>query len=629
MFDVVEASIGSHRDALESGATTSVELVISYLLRIGTYDLAGPHLNAFTIFNPAVLDEARASDQRRASGSLKGPLDGIPYTLKDSYKYVGTTVSAGSLAFKDLMSNEDAFVAAKLREAGAVLIGKTNMPPMAAGGMQRGLYGCALSPYNVDYLTAAFVSGSSQGAATSTAASFAAFGLGSETVSSGRSPASNNGLVCYTPSRGVISCRGLWPLYGTCDVVVPYTRSVEDMVEILDVLCQKDDVSATDFWREQPFVKLPSPTLKWTATRSSLEGKRIGVPRAYVGWQDGKPTVVTAGVIALWISAREHLEELGAKVILTDFPLVTKYEDDSVSGLANNVVGAPENWSTIERSVIIAKSWDQFLEASEHPGLASVNGKNIFPKPQGYIPDRFAEVKNAINYPGLTELAKEKESLWEVPGMAETLPALEAQRKRDFEDWLDGEELDFVVFPAQGGVGKADVEENMESARYAMQNGIKYSNGNRALRHLGVPTVSVSMGVLTDIGMPVNLTFAGKAYTDDELMEYAFAFERKSRNRVAPGTTPKLDVAFEAVGKGMTARSEGGRICGAGEVKVFVNGKKVEVVTKNGGWVLESIPNPPPPPTRRSVGPHTMVLVTGTQADGRVDAEVFFISSVA
>ncbi|KAF2494948.1 amidase signature enzyme [Lophium mytilinum] len=549
MFNVVEASIASHRAALNSGATTSVELCITYLHRIATYDLSGIHLNAFTVFNPRVLDEARASDQRRASGKPLSPLDGIPYTLKDSYKYTGLTVSAGSLAFKDLQSNEDAWVAAKLREAGAVLIGKTNMPPMAAGGMQRGLYGCALSPYNVDYLTAAFVSGSSQGAATSTAASFAAFAMGSETVSSGRSPASNNGLVCYTPSRGVISCRGLWPLYGTCDVVVPYTRSVADMAEVLDVLCQKDEETVTDFWREQTFVKLPSPSFQWTAQKQDLKGKRIGVPRAYVGEKDGKDTVVTPGVIALWETARKHLEELGAEVVLTDFPLVTKYEDDSVSGLTNNVVGAPDNWSRLERSLIIAKSWDQFLKASNHPGLGTVNGADMFPKPPDYIPDLFAEAKNAIDYPGLTKLAADVTPIWEIPGMAEMLPALEAQRKRDFEDWLDEKGFDFVVFPAQGGIGRADVEENAKSARYAMQNGIRYSNGNRALRHLGVPTMSVPMGVLHDIGMPVNLTFAGKAYADDELLDFAAAFERKSAARVEPKITPELK--REAARRGM------------------------------------------------------------------------------
>ena len=111
------------------------------------------------------------------------------------------TVASGSPAFQNLKSCDDAFTVQKLRESGAVLMGKTNMAPMAAGGVQRGVYGRAENPYNPDYLAAAFVSGSSNGSAVATAASFAAFGMGEETVSSGRSPASNNGLVAYTLQR--------------------------------------------------------------------------------------------------------------------------------------------------------------------------------------------------------------------------------------------------------------------------------------------------------------------------------------------------------------------------------------------------------------------------------------------
>ena len=124
--------------------------------------------------------------------------------------YMGMSCATGSPAFKDLVANKDSFVAEQLRKAGAICVGRTNTPPMMASGMHRGLHGRAESPYNLDYLTAAFSSGSSNGSGTSTAASFAAFGLGSETVSSGRSPASNNGLVAYTPSRCVISPRGVW-----------------------------------------------------------------------------------------------------------------------------------------------------------------------------------------------------------------------------------------------------------------------------------------------------------------------------------------------------------------------------------------------------------------------------------
>src|SRR6185436_4862161 len=237
---------------------------------------------------------AAASDERRASGQTRGPLDGIPFTAKDSYLARGLTTAAGSPAFADLVAQKDAFVIERLREAGAILIGLTNMPPMANGGMQRGLYGRAESPYNADFLAAPFASGSSNGSGAATAASFAAFGLGEETWSSGRGPASNSGLCAYTPSRGVISVRGNWPLVPTMDVVVPHTRTMADLLEVLDVVVADDDETRGDFWRTQRWVEIPAsssvrpdsyPALRPTdaaAARSALAGKRFGVPRMYV-----------------------------------------------------------------------------------------------------------------------------------------------------------------------------------------------------------------------------------------------------------------------------------------------------------------------------------------------------------
>ncbi|TIT36196.1 MAG: amidase, partial [Mesorhizobium sp.] len=253
----VEASIEQLRRALEAGTVTSVELVGACLRRIARYDRHGITLNAVPVLNPKMFEEAAASDRRRRDGATLGPLDGIPYTAKDSYKVAGLSVAAGSPAFEHLTANEDAFTIGRLRAGGAVLIGLTNMPPMANGGMQRGVYGRAESPYNADWLTAAFASGSSNGSGTATAASFAAFGLGEETWSSGRAPASNNALVAYTPSRGVISVRGNWPLVPTMDVVVPHTRSVADMLELLDVIVADDPNTRGDFWRAQPWVALP------------------------------------------------------------------------------------------------------------------------------------------------------------------------------------------------------------------------------------------------------------------------------------------------------------------------------------------------------------------------------------
>lgn len=204
-FDLSEATITDMQQAMDAGALSSVELTILYLNRIEVYDKRGMKLNAVPVMNPAALTEAAAADRLRANGKAVPTLLGIPFTIKDSYKAKGLTLAAGSPAFASMIANEDAFTVGRLREAGGVLIGKTNMPPLAAGGMQRGVYGRAESPYNPDYLTAAWGSGSSNGSGTATGASFASFGMGEETVSSGRAPSSNNGLVAYTPSRGVIS----------------------------------------------------------------------------------------------------------------------------------------------------------------------------------------------------------------------------------------------------------------------------------------------------------------------------------------------------------------------------------------------------------------------------------------
>ncbi|KAH4161244.1 hypothetical protein HBH43_169680 [Parastagonospora nodorum] len=549
-FNIVEASIADHKRALDAGEVSSVDLVICYLLRIAKHDICGG-LNAFTVFNDNVFEEAEASDARRDQGIPPRPLEGIPYAIKDSYKVAGMSVTDGSPALAGLMSSEDSAIAAKLRAAGAILIGKTNMPPMAAGGMQRGMYGRAESPYNPKYLTAAFSSGSSNGAATSLAMSMVAFSMGSETVSSGRSPASNNALVCYTPSKGLLSCRGLWPLYVTCDVPVPYARSMGDMLTVLDVIATEDEDTTGDFIREQKYVEIPKPTvMDYQALRNSqkLKGKRIGVPKMYVGEQDEDPHAkhpyVSPAVIALWQETERQLKELGVEIVHTDFPLVTRYENDSVSGEANNVEGCPANWNQLERGVLIAKAWNAFLVENNDPNIKCLadikDPAMLFPKPPDYLPDTFLEVRNWIDYAGLPAIldSVKERSIHDIEGMSQALQALEAQRKRDLEDWMDEHTLDVIAFPAQGDVGLADLESNYSSTKHSLTNGVKYSNGNRSIRHLGVPTVSVPMGLMRDKDMPVNITFAGKAYRDQELLGYAWAFEQATMKRIPPPIKP-------------------------------------------------------------------------------------------
>ena len=137
MFDVVEASIAELRSALDTGETTAVELVDAYLARIAAFDAPGTAtaLNAVVVANPEAHAEAAASDARRARGATLGPLDGIPYTAKDSYLVQGLTAAAGSPAFAGLVAQHDAFTIERLRAGGAICLGLTNMPPMAGGGI--------------------------------------------------------------------------------------------------------------------------------------------------------------------------------------------------------------------------------------------------------------------------------------------------------------------------------------------------------------------------------------------------------------------------------------------------------------------------------------------------------------
>lgn len=466
----------------------------------------------------------------------------------------GMTVAAGSPAFEHLIANEDAFTVAKIKEAGGVILGRTNMPPMAAGGMQRGVYGRAESPYNAEYLTAAFASGSSNGSATATAASFGVFGMGEETISSGRSPASNNGLVAYTPSRGILSIRGNWPLFPTCDVVVPHTRTMTDMFALLDVIAVKDDKTACDFWREQPFVKLPEIGTVRPASYQSLSdadalvGKKIGVPKMYIGGKDSDPRArhvhTRQSVIDLWNDAKKAIESLGAVVVEVDFPVVNTFDAADSPGGAEET-SAPPHRNEVDMSQLMAYAWDDFLAANGDTkvatSLAQVDSGTIFPRPPGALLDRYDQQDPLVRHKDVVaHITSSRPQTYDMPGLGQALHNLEARRKTDFEDWLLAEGIDAVVWPCNADVGKADADTNEESAVDAWRNGVLYSNGNCAIRQLGIPTVSVPMGVMADTKMPVNLTFAGKAYDDSALFKYAFAFEQATQLRQAPGRTPAL-----------------------------------------------------------------------------------------
>ncbi|KAB7743073.1 amidase [Nostocoides sp. F2B08] len=570
MIDVVEATIAGLRSALESGRATCVEIVRAHLARIEAYDRPGTPtaLNAVVVDNPDAIEEARAADERRGAGHVRGPLDGIPFTAKDSFLMRGLTAAAGSPAFAGLVAQRDAFAVGRLRAAGAICLGLTNMPPMANGGMQRGLYGRAESPYTPAYLTAPFVSGSSNGSGTATAASFAVFGLGEETWSSGRGPASHNALCAYTPSRGLISVRGNWPLVPTMDVVVPHTRTMTDLLEVLDVVVADDPDTRGDLWRTQQWVPLPRASRirpesyavlacpdRPTAVRR-LAGRRLGVPRMYIGADPDAGTGVGIGgptgrrietrpsVLELWQAMRRDLEEAGARVVEVDFPAVSNYEGDRAGAPTIRSRGlVPPAFLDEELLSLSAWAWEDFLAANGDPALstlAGVDGSLICPVPNGAVTGFASGAGDDISsYPGWVR--DHPGWSWDdLPELADGLRGLERTRTVDVEGWMDGLGLDAVVFPAVADVAPADADVEMDSARLAWRNGVWVANGNLAIRHLGIPTVTVPMGTMADTGMPAGLTVAGRAYDDAALLRLAAAVEALRPRRTAPPRTPPL-----------------------------------------------------------------------------------------
>jgi amidase len=200
--------------------------------------------------------------------------------------------------------------------------------------------------------------------------------------------------------------------------------------------------------------------------------------------------------------------------------------------------------------------WDDFLRANADPNipdLASVDGPNIFPQPPGTLPDRYVGDFSVADYVERAKLGVA--AIAEIPALEDGLKGLEATRRIDFENWLDAQGLDAVVLPAVADVGPADADVNEASAVLAWRNGTWVANGNLVWRHLGIPTVTVPMGTMADIGMPVGLTFAGKAYDDTALLCLAGDYERATQRRASPPRTPELADDVFAVRAGGVAKA--------------------------------------------------------------------------
>lgn len=372
--------------------------------------------------------------------------------------------------------------------------------------------------------------------------------------------------------------RGNWPLYPAMDVVVPHTRTIADLLEVLDVIVADDGKTRGDFWRRQPWVRLPKASEvrpesylnlapgETDADESSgepelcLEGLRLGIPRMYINRDpdSNSPIRTRESVIALWERAREELEELGAEVVECDFPAVSNYEEDrpgAKSMYSRKIV--PRGYVHTEMWDLAVWAWNSFLKQNgdrEIRSLDDVDGDRIFPLPAGTIPDHYEDDPDLAD---LAEFARGKRfRLKDLPHVKKAVKGLEQVRRTDFEEWLKAENLDGLVFPTAADVAPFDADLNPQSNAIAWRNGVVYSNGNLVIRHLGIPTVTVPMGVMADIGMPVGLTFAGPAYGDTDLIRTAAVFERAHPARTRPPRTPALPVDTVRAGSTSTDRSD-------------------------------------------------------------------------
>jgi len=249
MFNPLEKDVPALGEAMERGETTAADLVEYYLNRIELYDQQGPCLNAIVCINPNAIADAEKLDEERRAGKVRSKLHGIPIALKDNFDTFDMPTTAGSLPLKDSRPTKDAFVVSKLRQAGAVILAKTNLTEFARHGVTVGsLMGQTLNPYDLTRTPG----GSSGGTGAALAANMAAVGMGTDTVNSVRSPSSANSLVGLRPTTGLLSRNGIVPCSSTQDMAGPLARTVTDIAILLDICAgydSQDEKSAEQIGR--------------------------------------------------------------------------------------------------------------------------------------------------------------------------------------------------------------------------------------------------------------------------------------------------------------------------------------------------------------------------------------------
>src|SRR5258708_5843530 len=304
-FRVEETTIAQIHDAMKAGRLTCRALVDAYLRRIDAYDKNGPSLNAIVMVNPDARAQAEELDRRFAQSGPVGPLHCIPAIVKHNFETIGLQSAAGSLSLKGFVSNKDAFLVKRIKDAGAIVLAKSNMAEFAFSPYETVnslLPGYTRNPYALDRVTA----GSSGGTAAAIAANFGAIGLGSDTGNSIRGPSSHQALAGIRSTMGLTSRAGVVPLSLLADIAGPMTRTLVDAVTVFQVIAGEDaDDPATAAAHGRPI-----PNYALSLERDGLKGARIGVLR-----QAYERETTDSEVVDVFMAAIEDLKRAGATIV--------------------------------------------------------------------------------------------------------------------------------------------------------------------------------------------------------------------------------------------------------------------------------------------------------------------------
>ncbi|MBQ02655.1 MAG: glutamyl-tRNA amidotransferase [Acidobacteria bacterium] len=479
---MAEQSISDLATALDSGEVTSRELVAAFLARIETFDQQGPALNAMVVINPNAFRDADALDAERSAGRVRGPLHGIPIVVKDNYDTVDMPTSAGTIGLATSVPPDDAFQVSRLREAGAIILGKTNMHELARGiTTVSSIAGQTRNPYDITRNPG----GSSGGTGAAVAASFAAVGMGSDTCGSIRIPSAHHALVGLRGTRGLASGDGIIPLSTTQDIGGPLARSVRDLAITLDATVGVDPADET--------------------TRRS-EGR---IPATYTDALDSRGL-------------------LGARVALLEELL----GDTGAERPVRTVIEAAVEKMTAEGAEVVEIAETDFGALLEGASLIGLEFKFDFDaylvKTPGAPVRSLAELVELGLYHQVVDrgirASLEVESL-DTDDYRERLAKRDTLREA-VTALLDEHDLTALIYPTI-----------RQTARPIGQG---QPGSNCSLSAIsGLPAITVPAGYAAD-GMPVGLEMIGRQFAEDDLIRLAYAYEQATRHRRAPDSTPSL-----------------------------------------------------------------------------------------